>query len=258
MFEIAIVFFGGLSIGVILGLLGSGGAVLAIPLMVHTLNYPLEQAMGASLLIVFCTALVATWRGWQNKDMDLRLAILYAIIGAIASASTAYLAPHWNQEIRRIAFITLLFTSGIVVFWPASTSNNEKTVNTTPLPLLVLKNFIPATFIGIVAGGLGVGGGFMLVPLMHIASGLPMSRAVGTAMLVILANSGFGFLGVASFLFTSEIRWWPVIGFAVLSVLASQPTVRFRSHINQRTLKIAFSFVLMVIASVEGYFYATQ
>lgn len=258
MFEIAIVFFGGLTIGAILGLLGAGGAILGIPLMVHTLNYPLEQAMGASLLIVFCTALAATWRGWQNRDMDMRLALLYACIGAIASAITASIAPHWDQDFRRIAFIVLLFVSGTAVFWPKPSGGSATAVERTPLPALILKNFVPAAFVGVVAGGLGVGGGFMLVPLMHIASGLPMSRAVGTAMLVILANSGFGFMGAATFLWHSDIRWWPVIGFAVLAVLVSQPMVRYRASLNQRTMKIAFSVVLIVIASVEGIIYAIQ
>lgn len=243
-------------IGSILGLLGAGGAILAIPLMVHTLHYPLEQAMGASLFIVFCTAFAATLRGWKERDLNLRLALIYASIGALASALTAYLAPDWNQEYRRIAFIVLLFLSGSAVFWPKPTGKVEADPNSTPLWQSILSNCIPAALIGIVAGGLGVGGGFMLVPLMHVVSGLSMSRAVGTAMIVILANTGFGFLGAVPFLLESELRWWPVFGFTILAVLISQPMVKYRSSLNQRTLRLAFSSVLFIIASVEGVLYA--
>ncbi len=258
MLEIAIVFFGGLTIGTVLGLLGAGGAILAIPLMVHTLNYSLEQAMGASLVIVFSTALAANWRGWKNRDLDLRLALVYAVIGATFSAVTAKIAPGWDQEYRRIAFIALLALSGSAVFWPKPSNPKGTSLADTPLLKLILVNSLPAALVGVVAGGLGVGGGFMLVPLMHIASGLAMSRAVGTAMVVILANSGFGFLGALEFLSQSDLRWWPVVGFTVLSILISQPMVRYRGQIDQRTLKIAFSVVLWIIASVEGVIYALE
>lgn len=256
MLEVLIVVLGGLTIGAVLGLLGAGGAILSIPMMVHWLQYPLQQAMGASLFIVFFTALVSVWRGWQEKDMSLTLALIYAGFGAITSAITAKLAPDWNQEYRRIAFIGLLALSGSAVFWPKPTRSAAGTGLKSSLWSTIAKNAIPASLIGMVAGGLGVGGGFMLVPLLHIVSGLPMSRAVGTAMIVILANSGFGFVGALPFLLQSQMRWWPVFGFTLLSITMSQWLVRYRSRINPRALKIAFACVLWAIALLEGLYYA--
>jgi uncharacterized membrane protein YfcA len=207
LFELSIL-FGGL-VGFALGLTGGGGSLLAVPLLVYGLSMAPREAFGVSLAAVGATALFGVVPRIRAGQIEIGTGVLFAIAGMVGAPVGTWLAGHLSETVLLVTFAVLM----LFVAWQMWTNSNTDVspdVDQTDHPpscqrteggklRLTSRCAILLLAIGLVTGFLsgmfGIGGGFVIVPALVLFSGMPIHRAVGTSLLVIVMVS---ISGVAS------------------------------------------------------------
>lgn len=172
----------GLAIGLTMGALGGGGAVLAVPVLVYVLAQDPHPATTASLAVVAAGALGGGLgqvnRGqvcWPQVALFAPVAVVGAIGGTLANEAVS--GP------------TLLILFGVVmlgasVFMWRRADAREGPDATCP-PLRRMRTAGAGLVVGAATGFLGVGGGFLVVPMLALAMRFPLRRAIGTSLVIV-------------------------------------------------------------------------
>ena len=185
-------------IGVVLGLLGAGGSILAVPVLHYLLGFPAEEATAYSLFVVGASAALGAWR--SRADIDVRVAIPFAL----PSIAAVYVARRWllpavpdvlhigGWELGRGQMLLLLFAAvmlaaGIGMLRP----KRDKAPARRGWGWVALEGAV----VGGVTGFVGAGGGFLVVPALVLMAGVPMRAAVATSLAIVAAKSLIGFTG---------------------------------------------------------------
>lgn len=178
--------FSGLMIGLVMGLTGAGGALVALPLFIHLAGLSIQEASVLSLLAVFIASVLnfIPVRG----EADLRASIQILPFTFISGHLTVPLkASVTGQAITGM----VLFVSAFALYsvWvPGKTNGKDRSLDR--------KISVPLT--GILSGTLttftGLGGGVVLVPALRFFFRMPMKRAVATGLVLIAASSFFSFI----------------------------------------------------------------
>ncbi len=248
---IAMLFVGGA-----LGLMGGGGAILTVPIMVYLFHKPAVLATSYSLFIVGVSSLFGVWQYHQKKLVDYRTAVTFAIpsfFGTYLARRT--LMPRLPEVIGHLGTSPftkdqLIMTVFATVMLGASVSmirGGKEAMKPQP----VLRNHmligILGLIVGFVAGFVGAGGGFLIIPALVVLAGMPMQSAVGTSLLIICANSLFGFGGDV---FAKNQMDWEflaaVTGISLVGIFVGSYTARF---ISASTLKPAFGWFVLLMGS---------
>ena len=193
-----------LGIGLSLGFIGAGGSILTIPVFVYILKKDPLSASVYSMFVVGISSMAGAIQSIYNKAVDFRAMLMFGI-PSIAGVLIArrLIFPSIPAELfsigsfmlsKNILFmlcLALLMSLSALRMLNGSLDQNEAArVNEPEIPRLVLRGF----FVGILAGLLGIGGGFLIVPALYFLVGLPVKRAIGTALLIITFNALFSFL----------------------------------------------------------------
>ena len=203
--------FGALTVGLSLGLLGSGGSILTVPVLVYLLHQPPKQAIAGSLAIVGAIALVGAVRYASQGLMSWRHLLLFGVPGVVATYGGAWMSQFVSGLLQLVVFAAIMGLAALAMLRPprlAGVADGERAVI-----WLVAAGVV----VGVVTGFVGVGGGFLLVPALVMLGGLDMHRAVATSLAVIVINSGSGFFKHAGLLRSAgESLDWHVIGVFIL------------------------------------------
>jgi len=184
----------GLTVGILVGLLGIGGGVVLVPAMVYLLGYDQHLAQGTSLFILLPPIGLGALRGyWKNGQVDLRAGIYCAIgflLGGYFGGRIAVPLP--SRDLRGI-FGCFLILSAILLWRKTQTRSNPSKppseVNTNSIPR-TLGILAAAAFCGVAAGMVGIGGGVLLVPLLGLLFGFSQHRAQGTSLVALIPPTG--------------------------------------------------------------------
>jgi len=196
---------GGAAAGVFGSLLGLGGGILIVPILTLGFGLPLRESVGVSLVCVIMTSSAAAGVYLERHVANLRLGMtleVFTAFGALVGGSIAFLL---DERLISLLFAGLL---GYVAFTMARArrpvAEEEQAVDevlATPETLSPtardrlsgsdyrVRNLGPgmigATAAGVVSALLGIGGGTIKVPLMHLAMGVPLRVATATSNLMI-------------------------------------------------------------------------
>lgn len=233
---------GALAIGLSLGLLGSGGSILTVPVLHYLLGQPEQAAIGGSLLVVGLVAAAASVPYALSRQVDWRKALgfgLPGMCGAWAGASLAHWVPGPLQLVL-FAVVMLVAAARMLSSGPVSRGDER------PHPLAVVGS---GAAVGTLSGLVGVGGGFLIVPALVTLAAVPMASAVGTSLVVIALNS---FTGFARYLHVLEARGIaldvPVLlGIAAVGVAGSLLGRRLGRRLPQSTLRRIFGVFLVAM-----------
>ncbi|CRX39331.1 sulfite exporter TauE/SafE family protein [Estrella lausannensis] len=179
-FDLSLVGYGAL-IGLSLGLTGSGGSILAIPLLVYGAKMPVQQALVISLLVVACIAAFGAIRQTLDQKVNWVAAFQFSLAGMIVSPITVGLTSEVNETFRVGLFALLMLVAAWSMLRPASFLTTKPPGKRTRLSTLLLIN-IGGAISGIMAGFFGVGGGFIIVPFLNLIFAMPYATAVGTSL----------------------------------------------------------------------------
>ena len=178
---------GGTAAGVFGSLLGLGGGVLIVPLLTLVFGLELREAVGVSLVSVIMTSSVAAGVYLERHTADLRLGMrleLFTAIGALIGGSIAFLI---EERILALLFAALLIYVAVSMLRartsaaPAVAPGEPQSYEVRNMPLGV----VGATGAGLLSALLGVGGGIVKVPLMHLGMGVPLRVATATSNLMV-------------------------------------------------------------------------
>ncbi|MFO1407612.1 MAG: sulfite exporter TauE/SafE family protein [Steroidobacteraceae bacterium] len=176
---------GALAIGLSLGLLGSGGSILTVPVLHYLLGQPEKAAIGGSLLVVGIVAAAGTIPYALRRQVDWVNAARFGLPGMAGAWTGATLARFVPGPVQLGVFaLVMLAAAGRMLAGPAAPAS------AAPRRDAVIAG---GAAVGLLSGLVGVGGGFLIVPALVLLAGVPMSAAVGTSLAVIALNSAAGF-----------------------------------------------------------------
>lgn len=239
-------------LGLILGLLGGGGAILAVPIFTYLLHIPALQASAYSLFVVAITSAVGSSLRYAKGELDVRSGLLFAlpaIVGSFLTRSVFLpLLPQqfsWAGQTVSLGSLLLVAFSVVMVFSARSMLRTAPPQETAIRPYASL--LLPAFGVGCLAGAFGAGGGFLIVPVLVSYMNVPMKRAVGTSLFAIALQSSFGFLG--DFRHFGEYNFLMLIQFAVCAVIGTFLGVRLSGQVSSQHLRRGFGYFLLAMAA---------
>jgi uncharacterized membrane protein YfcA len=174
-------------IGFSLGLIGGGGAILAVPILVYVLGIDARAAVAMSLAIVGITAALGAYMHARRGTLRLATGLMFAALGVVGAFFGARLTYLLRREVLLLIFAAIMVAAATAMLMRPS----EKTVQSRGAAVVLVAGF----GVGVLTGFLGVGGGFLIVPALVFFAGLDMRDAVGTSLLVIAINSFAGLSG---------------------------------------------------------------
>jgi len=247
-------YFGALLMGVVLGLVGSGGSILTVPILVYLFAVNPVTATAYSLFAVGTTSLVGAIKNIKKKLIDFRTAFVFSIPAFIAVYITRkFIVPALPEELLSIAGMTITKDIGIMLFFAiimilaaVSMIIDRKTIDPDAVkvkfnyPLIVIEGFV----VGVLTGLVGAGGGFLIIPALVLLAKLPMKKAVATSLLIIAVKSLIGFIGDVENL---EIDWLFLLIFTGISVIGIFLGIFLNRFIPGPKLKKAFGWFVLLM-----------
>lgn len=229
-------------IGVLLGALGSGGAILALPTLLYGAQLETRQAIAVSQLVVGFAALLGSLLRSRGGDVVWRQALLFGLVGVPAARLGAWVNQRVDPQVLMIFFSLLVSAAGLRMLARASDAGEEKDWD---IPVCVAT----ALLVGFLTGMLGVGGGFLLVPSLIAFGGLSARKSTATSLPVIAANSLSG-------AFSHNYLWLPVwplaAGFLGATLAGTILGLRLGSSASELKLKQSLGVVLIVVGLGVG------
>ena len=245
-------------IGISLGMLGSGGSILTVPVLVYLMNVNPLLATTSSLFIVGATSMIGGLRAYSRRLVDFRAITEFGIPSIFSIFITRhYILPSLpdiiftigNMQVSKGMFLMLVFailmlTASFTMIYTLHEESDQKEVNGPDrhnkfLPLALL-----GILIGFVTGLLGAGGGFLIIPTLVLFLKLPMKKAVGTSLLIIAINSLFGFLfSLKQF----EYNWTILILFTILAGAGIFIGSKLAEKISGTSLKKGFGWFILIM-----------
>ena len=243
-------------VGVSLGLIGSGGSILTVPILVYVMGIDPVLATAYSLFIVGSTALVGGVQSAIQKRVDFKTVLIFGIPSiAAVYATRLWLVPMIPQEVFSIG--SLVVTKSIalmllfaVVMVLASISmirpgKDKETDENVPLSYNYPMILVEGTLVGMLTGLVGAGGGFLIIPALVLLARMPMKLAVGTSLFIIAVKSLIGFTGDLQG--TQIIDWKLLGGFTAFAVIGIFLGILLSKKISGDKLKKSFGWFVLVM-----------
>ncbi len=234
----------GLVIGLIVGAVGGGGAILALPVLVYILDQPVGPASAASLIVVAVAASVGAGSLARDGHVCWRLALTFSLPAAGGSLLGAIANAHVSGPALILAFVPVMLIAAFATWQRAGAETADADAG---CPVVGLGPIAAGGFaVGLLTGFFGVGGGFVIVPVLTLGFGLPFRRAVATS-LVIITLVGVAAL-VSHLAQGAEIIWSVTIALAVATAIGALLGTIVGGRLPQQTLGRGFSIVVAVVA----------
>lgn len=177
-------------IGLSLGLMGSGGSIVTLPMLVYVARVPAEVAVAMSLAIVGGTSLVGGTLAWRRGDVQRRETLLFAATGMIGASLGSQATHLASPAVLMVSFAALMLVVGLRMLLGARPGSLAQPAELRPLRFVLV-----GLAVGALTGFLGVGGGFLVVPALVFFGGFDLRRAISSSLIVIALNSASGLAG---------------------------------------------------------------
>ena len=229
-------------VGLSLGAVGGGGAVLTLPILVYVAGFDVQESVAISMVVVGGTSLVAAVAAYRRGYFHAKAAALFALTGMVTAYGGSSLTTAVSGRTLMLAFAVLMVGAGTAMLRQRPERHEGAQCRTWPCL------GIGAT-VGFLTGFLGVGGGFLIVPALVLFAGIETRIAIGTSLAVIAFNALAGLAG--------QIRHtsfdWPValafLGFALAGMVAG---LRVAQRVSGTALRRAFALLILVLAVSIG------
>lgn len=173
----------GLAIGLIVGAVGGGGAILALPVLVYVLDEPVGPASAASLIVVALAAAVGAGSLASNGHVCWRLALTFSAPSVAASLLGAIANKQVSGPALILSFVPVMLVASFATWQRAGATRGDEEGS---CPGVAFGRIAVAGLgVGALTGFFGVGGGFVIVPVLTLWFGLGFRRAVATSLVII-------------------------------------------------------------------------
>lgn len=224
-------------IGVALGLLGSGGSIITLPVLVYVAGYPAAQAVAMSLVIVGGTSAAGSFLHWRHGRFDARAALFFAVSGALGAFVGARFTHAVRPEVLLLLFGILMLGAGAAMLRRRERAPAPRTCQ----PLRCLGS---GAAVGALTGFLGVGGGMFILPALVLFAGLEMKNAVGTSLAVIALNCLGGLAGQLRY---AHFDWPAALGFLLAAGAGMGAGLALVPRLSAAVLRSAFAWSVLAV-----------
>ena len=251
-------YFFAVLIGIILGLIGGGGSILAVPIFTYLFMIDEKLATGYSLFVVGCSALVGGFKQHQKGTVDFRIALIFGLPAILSvTAVRLFLIPTIPEELFAIGDVVISRRMGIlggfaVVMIPAALSmfkRPKKNIEKGNLKIVAFNYpliLILGILIGSITGLVGAGGGFLIIPALVLFANIDIKTAIGTSLTIVTLKSLIGFLlGDA---LVVNIDWGFLLPFTCLAIFGVFIGNYLGSYFDNSKLRKIFGYFIFVMA----------
>jgi len=250
-------YFGAFLTGIVIGLFGGGGSILAVPIFVYLFKLNPVIATSYSMFVVGSSAAIGTLINLKKKLIEYKTAGIFTLPALVSVFLTRrFLIPNIPKVLLSSESFDITKEMGLMLFFSSiimlsSVLMMKKPKTETITNLNTNKNYGLLIFIGlgvgVLTGLVGAGGGFIIVPALVLFARLTIKQAVTTSLIIITFNSLIGFSSDVSFL---EIEWNFLMLFTVISVLGIFVGTYISNYIRESTLKTNFARFMILMAVV--------
>ncbi len=236
----------GSAVGLVLGLVGGGGSILAVPLLVYIVGVSSPHiAIGTAAIAVAINAAVSLAAHARLGTVKWPCAIVFALSGIIGTYLGTVLGKAMDGKSLLALFGILMIAAGINMLRPNASSNANVRL-TTETAAYLLPRLIPIGLgVGLLAGFFGIGGGFLIVPGLILATGMPPRNAIATSLVAVTA---FGLTTAGSYAASGLIDWPLAATFIAGGLLGGVAGVALNNALRNHQAVYARLFAAIVIS----------
>ncbi|MBK6306987.1 MAG: sulfite exporter TauE/SafE family protein [Gemmatimonadetes bacterium] len=239
-----------LVVGFVLGLLGGGGSILALPIFLYVFLVPVKPAIAMSLAVVGMSAGVGFLSHWRQGTVHLRVAIPFGLFAMSGAFVTARLARHVPEQVQLGLFGVFAVTAALMMLRDSMRTGRSGGSGATE-PRAADAHFtaplaLQALGVGALTSLIGAGGGFVIVPALVLLARLPVREAVGSSLLIITMNALSGFVG---YIGQVPINWGLVGSFTGVAAVGALLGTRMVRRVPQHRIKQGFAVMILVLGT---------
>lgn len=232
-------------IGLSLGLLGSGGSILTVPVLIYLVGESSKVAIAESLAIVGCISLFGALPHVRSGNVQWRSVLLFGLPGMLGTYLGSALGAHLSGVVQLTLFAVVMLLSATFMFRSPLGQGEPAAKPARP----AYQTAAQGLGVGVLTGVVGVGGGFLIVPALVLLGGLPMRYAVGTSLAIITLNSLTGFFKHLRQLPAGAegLDWSLIAMFALIGVMGSFLGARLGKQVSNTALRKGFAVFLVLM-----------
>lgn len=240
-----VVLASGALVGFSLGLIGGGGSILAMPLLLYTVGLrDIHLAIGTGALAVSANAYINLVGHALKQHVWWRCACVFAACGAIGAFLGSSLGKLIDGDWMLFTFGLLMLVVSVLMYRPMRVrATGQQAVD----GLTYAKTAGIAILVGICSGLFGIGGGFLIVPALMFATGMPFINAVGSSL---LAVGTFGLTTAINYALSGLVDW-PIAGEFITGGIVGGllgMVLCTRLSTSRTTMSRVFSAIIFVVA----------
>jgi uncharacterized membrane protein YfcA len=237
--------FSGALVGFSLGLIGGGGSILAVPLMVYVVGVPEPHvAIGTSAIAVAANAAINLSNHARGGTVIWSVALPFAVAGILGAFFGSLLGKMVDgHKLLALFALIMLVIAGLMLKTRAHAGVPDVKMNRSNLPAIVGLGLATGT----VSGFFGIGGGFLIVPALMLATGMPILNAVSSSL---VAVTTFGMTTAASYAWSGLVSWGLAALFVAGGIAGGLIGTRLAKSLAERrgALNVLFAAVIIVVA----------
>ena len=240
---------GAVAIGLSLGLLGSGGSILTVPVLRYLVGQDEKVAIVGSLAIVGVIALVGSYSYVKARLVDWRTVVLFGVPGMAGTYAGAWASAYVSGLLQLSVFAVVMAVAGYFMLKPMACEDAQRNKHAGQRRAM-WRVGADGVVVGAITGFVGVGGGFLIVPALVVLGGLPMLGAVATSLVIIALKSGVGFLKYQDVLALQGLQLdYSVIALiSLLGIVGTFVGAQMAQQLPKEKLQMGFGAVLMVMS----------
>jgi uncharacterized membrane protein YfcA len=237
-------------VGITLGLVGSGGSILTVPIFVYVFGIDPVLATAYSLFAIGVTSFIGGVKGIIKKEVDFDKLLKFGIPSMISVFLTRkFVVPLIPDEFHLFGHtvsqnVVLMVLFAVLMLFAAYAMFHELSLPKTSFPFITIVS--KGVFVGSVTGIVGAGGGFLIIPALTNFFNISMKKAVATSLVLIAINSLLGLLG--DWRRIDQFDWNLLVMYTVLTVGGIFIGFFFSNKIEGKKLKRFFSVGIMIVA----------
>jgi uncharacterized membrane protein YfcA len=235
----------GMLVGFSLGLVGGGGSILAVPLMVYVVGVPEPHvAIGTSAIAVAANAAVNLSNHARGGTVMWSCALVFAAAGMIGAFGGSILGKMVEgQKLLALFALIMLVIAMLMLKTRSRIGLPDVKISMSNMPAIIGLGLATGTL----SGFFGIGGGFLIVPALMLATGMPIMNAVSSSLVAVTA---FGMTTAASYAWSGLVSWALAGLFVAGGILGGLAGTRSARHLAERrgALNIVFAVVIIAVA----------
>lgn len=203
----------GAAIGIVLALIGGGGSILAVPLLVYLVGMPSPHAaVGTAALAVAANAAVSLGLHARRTRIHWPCAAVFSLAGVGGALLGAAIGKATDGQKLLALFGLIMIVVGALMLRSKRSGGDDVWLTRESAPRLVPRLVGLGAGVGMLSGFFGIGGGFLIVPGLMMATGMSLQAAASASLIAVTA---FGLASASSYAWSGLIDW-PIAGLLIV------------------------------------------